>query len=290
MNSSDTDYSNSPSFRGMENHDKVMKIKPFICLDQKNSDVHIDCTPHLEFSNIVEFMAKIPQSKKLFKALEVNDLKTLLKIASRCNGTKDYDAYNAFFYNADSYFGAMNNVFDINYITFFLKTFYYFIDVVFVDRSAVVSNGNLVSKVSNKTIDLLCIPGCFSNLVFGSDIDSTNIFNLILADTAITEFVVAFINALLLQIKSSESKDKPEDHNTLRMYADVLKVYLTKTKLIAERNFGVKYEFLNNGTNFMFAYIPFSNGKASNDPNDVGIINLSPPLYTNNYVLSKFLK
>lgn len=270
----------------------IARVKHFICLDQDFSEISKTCKPHLEFSNVVEFMAKIPYSKDLLRSLRNRDLKTLLKMASKSKEIKDYDAYNAFFYNADSYLGALENVFDTNYIAFFLKTFYYFIDHIFVEKTAVILNGSLVHKISGRPIDLLCIPDCFSNLVFGSEIDSTNIFNLILADTAITDFLVTFINLLLSQINSSKSveNNRLKDHNTLGLYIDVLKTYLTKTKLIAERNFNVKYEFLNNSTNFMFAYIPFSNGNPSNDPNDVGIINLSPPLYTNNYILAKFLK
>lgn len=272
---------------GFDECKKLTKVTPFICYNNKCPS-NKKCVPYSEFDQIVEFYEKIPNFNILSKLYCKNDIKSLIKLASSRDSCEHYDAYNAFFYNADSHSGIYNFKFDSAFIQYFLVRFYYYLDLIYIQKTCRLSSNCVLQSNCNDPIDFLCPPCTFTNLSFESDQQALLLFNTITSDTLITENVLSFIRILLCQIKSNVCDKKD---TTFGIYVNTLYQYFFRTYQIVEYNFQRKLDFINNTLHYGFFYIPYTyvNGVPTSEVQQT-IINVPIDIISSNYLLAKFLK
>ncbi|ELA42274.1 uncharacterized protein VICG_00674 [Vittaforma corneae ATCC 50505] len=264
----------------------IIDVRPFICFDDCCPSLKDCCKPYLEFANIAEFVAKIPNAKKLKKMYIKNDVKGLIKFASQCDGCENYDALNAFYYNADSHSGIYSLKFDSNFILFFLQRFYYYLDLI-VDSSTIkISHTALMCAKTNKCYDLLCPPCTYTDLTFGSESNALKLFNSILGNTAIHDIVIIFIRILLYQIhitvsRCAEQNNKLGGFSTYSLYAELLQQYLVKTKDLNVANTLYVENFGSSQVNFFYIWFPFENNTATGIVGAANLLNVPSATYTN---------
>lgn len=264
----------------------IVDVKPFICFDDCCPSLKDCCKPYLEFANVAEFVAKIPNAKKLKKMFVKNDTKGLIKFASQCDGCENYDALNAFYYNADSHSGIFNLKFDSNFILFFLQRFYYYLDLI-IDASTVkVSNTSVMCMKTNKCYDLLCPPCTYTDLTFGSEANALKLFNSIIGNAVIHDVVIIFVRILLYQIhitvsRCSEQNNKLGGFSTYSLYAELLQQYLIKTKDLTVANTLYVENFGASQTSFFFVWFPFANTTATGTVGAANLLNVPSATYTN---------
>lgn len=221
------------------------------------------CEPYLEFNRIVEFYLTIPNSPKLISFLENKDIKSLERLASKSGSTSNYDAYSAFFYDADSFMALRQGKFSTDFINYFLTRFYYFLNLAYIENIATYNGMDLILNATKKPVDFLDIPSQYANATFGTDVNAARIFNLIISDTTITTIVIDFINILRKQIACSVGKCCPSlgaSHKrltTYELYVNLLVAYLTSTSEITAVNLTQKIDFLAPQHQFAFVVVPY---------------------------------
>lgn len=260
--------------------------RPMVCLEtcpRLNT-----CCPYLEFTHIVEFCVSIPNIKKTHPLFMKCDIKALECLASKADCFQNYDALNAFYYNADCHSGVITRQFSSNFILFFLTRFFYYLQLVYIDGVAFVNGNELVYLANKRHIDLLCIPSHFNNTTFGTEANALRIFNIIISDTTITKVVSDFINVLLKQIciansSSTQKHGSVESFNTFFVYITVLQSYLAKTKEITLFNLQQKIDFLAPQIQFTFILFPYL---TTDSPAPTKAFKLVPVPVANNMTLS----
>lgn len=224
------------------------------------------CTPYLEFTRIVDFLLVIPSAHKLFPLLEKHDLRSLERIASRSNCGQNYDAFNSFFYFADSYLGLQTRNFSYDFILFFLTRFYYFLNLVHVENLAVFNGIDIIFIADKKCVNFLDIPAFYNNATFGTESNSCDIFNAIITDTTITKIVLDFIVVLTAQISKAIAKCNPDfvianpvlkRFTTYEAYAYILLRYLGATADLTSINLTQKIDFITPQKQFAFIVLPY---------------------------------
>lgn len=264
----------------------VIMPRPMVC-----HEVHPrtnTCCPYLQFTHVVQFCVSIPSSKRIHPLFLRCDIKALECLASKADCFQNYDALNAFYFNADCHSGVITRQFSSDFILFFLTRFFYYLQLAHIDSVAFVNGNELVYINNKKCIDLLCIPNHFNNTTFGTEANALRIFNIIISDTTITRVVSDFISVLLKQICVANSNNiqrcgSVESFNTFFVYITVLQAYLTKTKEITLFNLQQKIDFLTPQLQFSFILFPYltSTGAAPTKAFEVIPINVA-----NNMILS----
>lgn len=235
----------------------LRELPPMVGCDGKCPKIN-SCKPYTEFDNIVEFAVSIPNSKKLLPLYIQNDVQALMKYASNCRNAENYDAYNAFYYNADSHSGIFDLKFDINFIKYFVRRFYYYLDLVTRVPSISTSGDAIVETATGKTFSLLCPPELYKDLEFTSDADVTNVFNNIIGNSFISQSVVDFIRILSKEICKSVSKcPKKCEFNTYSLYVTLLQKYLCATKKIVEVNTTYNESYGESRLSALYIYQPY---------------------------------
>jgi len=274
---------------GCDDKKKRMSIvmpRPIVCLD-KCPRINT-CIPYLEFTNVVEFCVTLPQIKRVEPLFWKCDIKALEALASKADCFQNYDALNAFYFNADCYSGVITRQFSSNFILFFLTRFFYYLQLVYIDHLVFVNGCELVYIANKKHVDLLCIPCQFNNTTFGSEANALRIFNLIISDTTITKIVSDFICILLKQIcianaHCTQKCGSTESFNTFFVYITVLQAYLNKTKEIVFFNLQQKIDFITPQLQFSFIVFPYL---TTTGPTSIKAFQLVPVHVATNMTLS----
>jgi len=241
--------------------------RPMISFEQ--TPRNNSCLPYYQFTDAVEFCATIPNGKKLKEAFLSNDLKLLEKLASKADCFQNYDALNAFYFNADCNAGVTTLQFSSSFITFFLLRFNYYLQLVYADLTATVNGSELISISTKKPIDLLDLPSKFNDISFGNEANTLRIFNMIISDTTITKVASDFITILQKQINTvtiNTTNKKGSSFNTFLVYSTVLQAYLAKTKEIVQANLQQKINFISGQKQFAFALMAISVAISNTDP------------------------
>lgn len=232
----------------------IANLRPF-------TDLHgLHLLPQIQFANIAQFIVSIPNKKHILPLFNELNIAHLVKLASRTGCFQNYDAYNALFYNADSMTGICKREFDSNYIQFFLVRFFYLLDLLSAEVPVVIRDNGIFSNDFKREIDFFNLPVNYVNLSFGSRENELKLFNSIITDTSLTQFLVKFINtlvrALSLHNVKTEKTLKCLQFNTFTIYIDLLRGYLLRTAAISEFNYKTKLEFLQESKVFVFADVP----------------------------------
>lgn len=237
---------------------QLVNLLPFISSYTSSSSRHF--LPYVEFANIAEFYVPIPDKARLWPLFQSVDICTLVKLACKLACFENYDAFNAFFYNADSLSGICTREFDDNYILWFLIRFLYFLDLIQCDNPCKFRDNLLWSCDWVTQIDLLAVPAKYANITFGTRANALRLFNKIITDTVLTKYLVQFIICLVKQLEKVEachaSCFKLPPFTTLTTYIFLLRSYLLRTAAISEFNYKIKLEFLLESKVFAFIEIP----------------------------------
>jgi hypothetical protein len=195
------------------------------------------------------FMVNIPTVPDTHRGDRCKNLLGLVKSASNCY--EEYDSLIQQFYFNDVTNGIATLNFDINFILYFLNRFQYYLSLVYCNNLANVAGGNILSLRDSCPINLLCIPPKFANATYGSIDETLRIFNTIITETTITEFVVRFCQILLFQIREAICPNFPNKDveklklNTYILYSGILSQMIQRTAGIANTNLQQKIAFFN---------------------------------------------
>lgn len=237
-------------------------ITPFVNDSKSFATLNGCCKPYSEFDLVTEFMAVIPNAKKIAPLYKAGDKKALLKIATSAETTENYDAYNALFYNADVRINTPELKFDNNFIQFFLVRFYYYLDLIAVYPNLQSRSNTLIDSKTGKTFSLLNPPAPFDEITFGCHTTALKLFNTIIGNTAINTTVKDFIRILLCQvnisfINSVEKYSKNTAFNTYVIYAALLKQCLLMTNAVVVANTQYIEAYGANTMSIPFYYVPY---------------------------------
>lgn len=218
------------------------------------------CRPYVEFNYVAVFLVSISGVADPKALYESRDLKLQKDAICETRSFANYDGLNTYFYNSDVNNGLACDklVFDIQFMTYFLNRFEYFLSILIKDGAinpnVTLTAESITPEGSTDPVNLLVIPSAFVN-DYESVTVVTAIFNTIINDTLSTETVVAFINILLIQvIKAHEACESENgDYNTSENYFDTLKGCLTRTLEIVSANYLMKANLLTLRNQFFIA-------------------------------------
>jgi hypothetical protein len=271
------DYSRN--FKSKESIKQLAYLAPFICTD--NMPSYRNFLPHIEFANIADFYATMPDNKEISELFKSNSISCLVKLASKVEKFEHYDAYNALFYNADALGGLCKREFDSNYILWFLARFYYFLELFNCKNPCIMRENVLLAPDQETIVDLLNLPSEWHNVNFGCQENALRLFNSIISDTIVNPYLVKFILILIKQLETVEitkTGKKIKDHidssrfTTFTAYYMLLRGSLMRTMDVSSLNLKIKFEFLSKNKVFAFVEVPIEVDPYRSDDSNIVIV------------------
>jgi len=240
------------------------QIQPFVAKDEPENPR----APYFEFNNFVASL----QTFHLLSSLERGHLAREFKkeeLKAELKSIKNFDALTPLLYNADVIEGSFKNIFDSNFIMYFVQRYYYYLE-----KKGYCGKEGEKNQKDNKCyfeddsnfgcheVDLLNIPESYTNNVYNENV--CEVFKQILTDQRYYKVLLKFIELLKHQIEEVTKSKKNEEERilahaeltTYRGYVEALNASLNAVERYVKNNSKRRNNFLSEFKSETFVVVP----------------------------------